>query len=252
VKRDASPVCVSLVTLHVSRLTQVLNVKTLNDLNDAITACRKCPRLVEYRERVARERRRMYRDQVYWGKPVPGWGDPRARLYVIGLAPAAHGGNRTGRVFTGDSSGDFLFAALYHAGFANQPDSVSRGDGLRLSDVYIGAAVRCAPPGNKPLPGEFANCHPYLYREFELLPRVRVLIGLGQIGFTAALGVLRAHGVRLPTPRPKFGHNVAYHFDEYVVIGTYHPSRQNTNTGRLTRAMFDAVFRRARKELAHP
>jgi uracil-DNA glycosylase family 4 len=226
--------------------------KTLDELNNAIVACRKCPRLVEYRERVAREKRRMYRDEMYWGKPVPGWGDPRARVYIVGLAPAAHGGNRTGRVFTGDSSGDFLFAALYRAGFANQAASVSRDDGLSLDDVYIGAAVRCAPPDNKPLPAEFANCHPYLQREFELLPGVRVLIGLGQIGFNAALGVLQAQGVPVPRPRPRFGHNVAYRLGKYTVIGTYHPSRQNTNTGRLTRAMFDAVFKRARKELAHP
>lgn len=221
----------------------------LDELNSEIVACRKCPRLVEYRERVAREKRRMYRGQPYWGRPVPGWGDAKARVYVVGLAPAAHGGNRTGRVFTGDSSGDFLFAALYRAGFANQPASVSREDGLKLSDVYIGAAVRCAPPDNKPLPGEFANCFPYLEREFSLLPNARVLIGLGQIGFTAALNVLRAHGVELTRPRPKFGHNAAYHLGKFVVIGTYHPSRQNTNTGRLTRKMFDAVFKRANKEL---
>lgn len=221
----------------------------LDELNSEIVACHKCPRLVEYRERVAREKRRMYRGQPYWGRPVPGWGDAKARVYIVGLAPAAHGGNRTGRVFTGDSSGDFLFAALYRAGFANQPASVSRDDGLKLSDVYIGAAVRCAPPDNKPLPGEFANCFPYLEREFSLLPNARVLIGLGQIGFNAALDVLRAHGVELTRPRPKFGHNAAYHLGKFVVIGTYHPSRQNTNTGRLTRKMFDAVFKRANKEL---
>jgi uracil-DNA glycosylase len=206
-------------------------------------------RLVEYRELVAKERRRMYRDQVYWGKPVPGWGDPQARVYIVGLAPAAHGGNRTGRVFTGDSSGDFLFAALYRAGFANQPTSVSRDDGLELTDAYIGAAVRCAPPDNKPLPAEFRNCHPYLVREFGLLPRARVLIGLGQIGFKAALDALREHGIELPRPRPRFGHNVAYRLGKYLVIGAYHPSRQNTNTGRLTCTMFDAVLRRAKKEL---
>lgn len=218
-------------------------------LNAAIVACRKCPRLVEYRERVARERRRMYRDEEYWGKPVPGWGDAKGRVYIVGLAPAAHGGNRTGRVFTGDSSGDFLFGALYRAGFANQPTSIARGDGLKLNDVYIGAAVRCAPPDNKPLPSEFANCHPYLEQEFGFLPNVRVLIGLGQIGFNAALKVLMAHGVALPAPRPKFGHNATYRIEKYSVIATYHPSRQNTNTGRLTRTMFDAVFKRARREL---
>ncbi|MGE5137906.1 MAG: uracil-DNA glycosylase [Rudaea sp.] len=222
----------------------------LSALNEAIVACRKCPRLVAYREQVALQKRRMYRSEEYWGRPVPGWGDPAARVYIVGLAPAAHGGNRTGRVFTGDSSGDFLFSALYRAGFANQPTSVTRDDGLKLTDVYIGAAVRCAPPDNKPLPSEFANCRPYLYREFELLPNACVLIGLGSIGFYAALDVLSAHGVALPRPRPKFGHNVLYRIGRYSIIGTYHPSRQNTNTGRLTRPMFDAVFKRARKELA--
>jgi uracil-DNA glycosylase family 4 len=213
-------------------------------------ACRKCPRLVVYREHVANEKRRMYRDEAYWGRPVPGWGDRQARIYIVGLAPAAHGGNRTGRVFTGDSSGDFLFSALYHAGLANQPTSVSRDDGLKLSDVYIGAAVRCAPPDNKPLPSEFANCHPYLQREFELLPNVRVLIGLGSIGFNAILNTLAEHNIVLPRPRPKFGHNVLYRIGKYSVIGTYHPSLQNTNTGKLTRAMFDAVFERAKRELS--
>ena len=223
---------------------------SFEELDREIVACRKCPRLVAYREQVALQKRRMYRSEEYWGRPVPGWGDPAARVYIVGLAPAAHGGNRTGRVFTGDSSGDFLFAALYRAGFANQPTSISRDDGLRLNDVYIGAAVRCAPPDNKPLPSEFANCRPYLYEEFELLPNVRILIGLGGIGFNAALDVLSAHGVALPRPRPRFGHNVLYRIGGYSVIGTYHPSRQNTNTGRLTRPMFDAVFKRARKELA--
>ncbi len=218
-------------------------------LNREITLCHKCPRLVAYREQVAHEKRRMYREQEYWGQPVPGWGDPQARIYLVGLAPAAHGGNRTGRVFTGDSSGDFLFAALYRAGFANRPTSVSRDDGLKLTDVYIGAAVRCAPPDNKPLPSEFTNCRPFLRREFTLLPNARVLIGLGQIGFNAALGLIEARGVELPRPRPKFGHNVCYRLGPYTVIGTYHPSRQNTNTGRLTAPMFDAVFERAKAEL---
>lgn len=193
----------------------------------------------------------MYRDDEYWGKPVPGWGDPHAHVYIVGLAPAAHGGNRTGRVFTGDSSGDFLFAALYRAGFANQPNSVSRGDGLQLIDAYVGAAARCAPPDNKPTPHEFSNCFPYLEREFEWLKNVRVLIGLGAIGFNAILRVLETHDVEIPKPRPKFGHNVLYHLDKYAVIGTYHPSRQNTNTGKLTVPMFDAVFENAKRELAH-
>lgn len=222
---------------------------TLRALNQHIIACEKCPRLVAYREQIARDKKRMYRGDDYWGKPVPGWGDPHARLYIVGLAPAAHGGNRTGRVFTGDSSGDFLFAALYRAGFANQPTSVARGDGLQLLDAYIGAAARCAPPDNKPTPQEFANCFPYLAREFELLKSARVLVGLGAIGFNAILKLLAARGVDIPTPRPKFGHNVMYRFGRYAVIGTYHPSRQNTNTGKLTAPMFDAVFDRARRVL---
>lgn len=222
----------------------------LDKLNLDIIHCYKCPRLVAYREQVAREKKRMYRDEEYWGKPVPGWGDPNARVYIVGLAPAAHGGNRTGRVFTGDSSGDFLFGALYRAGFANQPTSVARDDGLQLRDVYIGAAARCAPPGNKPTPQEFANCFPYLAREFELLKNARVLIGLGAIGFNAILKLLETHDVTLPKPRPKFGHNALYHIGKYSVIGTYHPSRQNTNTGKLTVPMFDAVFQNARGELS--
>ena len=225
-------------------------MNSLDSLNRKIISCRFCPRLVAYREQIARDKRRMYREDDYWGKPVPGWGDPHARVYIVGLAPAAHGGNRTGRVFTGDSSGDFLFAALYRAGFANQPTSVARGDGLQLIDTYIGAAARCAPPDNKPTPQEFANCFPYLAREFELLTNVRVLIGLGAIGFNAILKLLEAHHVLLPNPRPKFGHNALYRLDKYSVIGTYHPSRQNTNTGRLTAVMFDAVFETARRELA--
>lgn len=224
-------------------------MNSLQTLNNTIIACRRCPRLVAYRQQVARDKRRMYRDQEYWGKPVPGWGDPQARVYLVGLAPAAHGGNRTGRVFTGDSSGDFLFAALYRAGFANQPTSRSRDDGLKISDAYIGAAARCAPPENKPTPQEFANCNPYLQREFELLPNVHVIIGLGSIGFNAALDLLPRRGVPLPRPRPHFGHNVAYRLGPYTVIATYHPSRQNTNTGRLTARMLDAVFERARAEL---
>jgi uracil-DNA glycosylase family 4 len=224
-------------------------MNSLETLNNTIIACRRCPRLVVYRQQVARDKRRMYRDQEYWGKPVPGWGDPQARVYIVGLAPAAHGGNRTGRVFTGDSSGDFLFAALYRAGFANQPTSHHRGDGLQLRDAYIGAAARCAPPDNKPLSSEFANCFPYLAREFELLKNARVLIGLGAIGFNAILKLLASHNVALPRPLPKFGHNALYHIAKYSVIGTYHPSRQNTNTGKLTAPMFDAVFQNAKHEL---
>ncbi|HZQ05613.1 MAG TPA: uracil-DNA glycosylase [Anaerolineae bacterium] len=226
-------------------------MNTLSSLNQTIISCTKCPRLVAFREKVAVEKRRMYRGEEYWGRPVPGWGDPKARVYIVGLAPAAHGGNRTGRVFTGDSAGDFLFGALYRAGFANQPTSRARGDGLQLRDVYIGAAARCAPPDNKPLPSEFANCFPYLEREFEFLPNVRVLIGLGAIGFNAILKLLAAHRIVLPRPLPKFGHNAVYRIANYSVIGTYHPSRQNTNTGRLTAPMFDRTFQMARQELAN-
>ncbi len=225
-------------------------MNSLETLNNTIIACRRCPRLVAYREQIAREKKRMYRGEDYWGRPVPGWGDANARLYIVGLAPAAHGGNRTGRVFTGDSSGDFLFGALYRAGFANQPTSVSRDDGLKLRDVYIGAAARCAPPDNKPTPQEFANCFPYLAREFELLKNARVLLGLGAIGFNAILKLLASHNIALPKPIPKFGHNALYHIDTYSVIGTYHPSRQNTNTGKLTVKMFDAVFETAKRALA--
>jgi uracil-DNA glycosylase len=223
--------------------------QSLAELNRAIISCEKCPRLVVYRQAVAREKKRMYRGEEYWGKPVPGWGDPNARVYIVGLAPAAHGGNRTGRVFTGDSSGDFLFGALYRAGFCNQPTSVARDDGLQLRDVYIGAAARCAPPDNKPTPQEFANCFPYLSREFELLKNVHVVIGLGAIGFNAALQLLATHHITLPRPRPKFGHNAVYKIGDYTLIATYHPSRQNTNTGKLTKPMFDAVFQNARDHL---
>ncbi len=223
--------------------------RALNELNREIIACEKCPRLVAYRAQIARDKKRMYRNDAYWGKPIPGWGDPNARVFLVGLAPGAHGGNRTGRIFTGDSSGDFLFAALYRAGFANQPASVWRDDGLELIDTYIGAAARCAPPDNKPTPQEFTNCFPYLAREFELLKNVRVCIGLGAIAFGAILRVLEMRGIELPKPRPKFGHNVLYHIGSYVVVGTYHPSRQNTNTGKLTAPMFDAVFENAKRAL---
>lgn len=230
---------------------QRLRMNSLDKLNATIIRCTQCPRLVAYRQQIAREKKRMYRADAYWGKPVPGWGDENARVYIVGLAPAAHGGNRTGRVFTGDSSGDFLFGALYRAGFANQPTSISRDDGLQLRDVYIGAAARCAPPDNKPTPQEFANCFPYLAREFELLNNARVLIGLGAIGFNAILKLLESHAIELPKPRPKFGHNALYKIGNYSVIGTYHPSRQNTNTGRLTVKMFDTVFVNAKRELVN-
>jgi uracil-DNA glycosylase family 4 len=219
-------------------------------LTDEIVACRRCPRLVEWRERVAREKVARFRHEAYWGRPVPGFGDPEARILLVGLAPAAHGGNRTGRVFTGDASGDFLFAALYRAGLANQPTSRSADDGLTLDDVYISAAVRCAPPDNKPTPAERDACAPYLSRELALLERVRVLVGLGAYGWDAALRAMAANGAVPSTPaRPRFGHGAEIQVGRYVLLGTYHPSQQNTFTGKLTASMIDRVLARA-KEVA--
>jgi uracil-DNA glycosylase family 4 len=217
-------------------------VTDLEALERRITDCRRCPRLVEWRERVAREKRASFAGDEYWGRPVPGFGDPDARVFVLGLAPAAHGGNRTGRVFTGDRSGDWLFASLYRTGYANQPESVSADDGLELHDVWIAAAVRCAPPGNKPMPAERDACLPYAAEELELLPRVEAIVALGAFAWDAAL---RLHGgVR---PRPKFGHLAEAALpDERVLIGCFHPSQQNTFTGKLTEPMLDAVFERAR------
>ena len=214
-----------------------LNLVTLHA---RIVRCRQCPRLVRWRERVAREKKREFREWDYWGKPVPPFGDPRARLLIVGLAPAAHGGNRTGRMFTGDSSGNWLYAALHQFGFANQPTSIDRDDGLRLRDCYITAAARCAPPANKPTSTELDRCRPYLVQEIELLTRVRVVVTLGRIAHEA---FLKAKGLgRLP-----FGHGVeATLADGTVLISSYHPSRQNTNTGKLTRAMWERIFRRAR------
>jgi uracil-DNA glycosylase family 4 len=215
-----------------------------------IVNCRRCPRLVEYREQVARDKVRRFRDWEYWGRPVPSLGDAGARLLIIGLAPAAHGGNRTGRVFTGDRSGDWLYRALYKFGFANQPISVRRGDGLQLLDSYITAAIHCAPPGNKPLPSEFVNCRPYLLDELQRLKKVRVVVALGLIGFKAYLGARKQLGWPNPTPLPPFGHGLAARLpDGVTVISSYHPSQQNTQTGKLTEKMFDDVFRQARRIL---
>lgn len=215
-------------------------------LQDRIIACRLCPRLVEWRERVALDKVRRFADEIYWGKPVPSFGDPRARLLVIGLAPAAHGGNRTGRIFTGDRSGDWLFRALHKAGFANQPESVHRNDGLRLQDCYVTAAVRCAPPQNKPTPNENASCRPYLLRELELLKQVRVIVALGRLAFDAAVGSV---GLDEDSKRrPKFGHAAECNLARgTTLIASFHPSQQNTFTGRLTEPMFDRVFARARE-----
>jgi uracil-DNA glycosylase family 4 len=219
----------------------------LTAIQEGIAACERCPRLRRYCERVAAEKKRAYREETYWGRPVPGFGDPAAKLFVVGLAPAAHGGNRTGRVFTGDSSGDFLFRALHKAGFANIPTSTHLEDGLRLTDAYIAAAVRCAPPDNKPTPAEIARCLPWLGAEYDALPRVRVIVALGRIGFDAVLRLLADRGLAA-RPRPQFGHGAVHHLPAPfpVLIASYHPSRQNTNTGRLTEAMFDGVFTAAR------
>ena len=215
-------------------------------LTAEIVECRRCPRLVAWRERVAREKVARFRNETYWGRPVPGFGDPDARILIVGLAPAAHGGNRTGRVFTGDASGDFLFAAMYEVGLANQPVGRRPDDGLELHGAYIAAAVRCAPPGNKPLPSERDNCAPYLQSELALLEDVRVIVPLGAYGWEAALRAIAAVTGVDPRPRPTFGHGAEARVGRYVVVGSYHPSQQNTFTGRLTKPMFVSVLARAR------
>jgi len=215
-------------------------------LTHEIVECRACPRLVDWRERVAREKRAAFRDETYWGRPVPGFGDPAARVLIVGLAPAAHGGNRTGRIFTGDRSGDWLFGALHRTGYANQATSVSADDGLELRDAYVAAVVRCAPPANKPTPEERDRCMPYLVRELALLERVRVIVVLGKFAYDATARMLATSGSPLPSPRPPFGHGVEVASDRATVVGCYHPSQQNTFTGKLTESMIDDVFARAR------
>ena len=212
----------------------------------AIIACRRCPRLITWCAEVARVRKAAYRDQTYWGGPVPGFGDPRARLLLVGLAPGAHGANRTGRMFTGDRSGDWLYRALHKAGFASQPGSTGRDDGQRLTDAFITAIVRCAPPGNKPTTGERDACIGYFDRDLELLSRVRVLVCLGKFAWDGALARLKARGHQPDPPMP-FAHSAETRVGPYTVIGSYHPSQQNTFTGRLTEPMLDAVFTRARE-----
>ncbi len=214
---------------------------TLNALRDEIVGCRACPRLVAWREQVAAERRASFADQEYWGKPIPGFGDADARIVVLGLAPAAHGGNRTGRVFTGDRSGDFLYASMFRCGLANQPTSVHRDDGLALRDAYVTAAVRCAPPANKPTPDERDRCAPYFARELALLPRVRVVVALGQFAYDAACRLLAI------VPKPRFGHGAEATTPDgrIAVVCSFHPSQQNTFTGKLTPPMLDDVFRRS-------
>jgi uracil-DNA glycosylase family 4 len=223
-------------------------VAELEDLQDKIVRCRLCPRLVTWRDRVAREKTARFKDWEYWGKPNPSFGDPNARLLLVGLAPAAHGGNRTGRMFTGDRSGDWLYHTLHKFGFANQPTSVSRDDGLRLTGCYVTATCRCAPPANKLLPQEILNCRPYFLREIELLGRVRVVIGLGKVGFDNAFNAYRELGLTALKVRPKFAHGAVCKLNERVtLLGSFHPSQQNTFTGKLTQPMFDAVFRKAKR-----
>ena len=221
-------------------------VEEMRRLQAAVVDCRRCPRLVVFRQQVARDKVRRYRDETYWGKPLPGFGEPTATLLIVGLAPAAHGGNRTGRMFTGDRSGEFLFRALYAAGFANQPDSSHPDDGLRLRNCYITAAVRCAPPGNKPTAAEFEACRPFLVGEILLLERVRVVVTLGQIGFDAFLKAWAEAGRKPPARPPRFSHAAEVKLPgDVTLLASYHPSQRNTQTGLLTAAMFSGIFRRA-------
>ncbi|MGH7550496.1 MAG: uracil-DNA glycosylase [Gemmatimonadota bacterium] len=219
------------------------------DLERRITGCRRCPRLVAWRERVAREKRRAFADEEYWGRPVPGWGDPDGRLLILGLAPAAHGANRTGRMFTGDESGNWLYRALHRAGFASRPESVAMDDGLELIDCFMTAALRCAPPANRPTPEERRNCRPWLEAELDLLPRIRVIVALGQLAWDQALRIHRDRGHPVPAPKPRFGHGVEVGMEPEAprILASYHPSQQNTFTRVLTEPMLDAVFERARE-----
>jgi uracil-DNA glycosylase len=228
-----------------------VNATALAALESEIHECRRCPRLVAWREQVARERRAAFAAEEYWGRPIPGFGDPAARVLIYCLAPAAHGGNRTGRVFTGDRSGDWLFGSLHRTGFANQPTSTHRGDGLELHGAWIAAAVRCAPPANRPTPAERDTCLPWSVRELELLPELRLVVCLGGFAWDAALRLRAAAGIPAPRPKPRFGHDVM--FDDgspLPLLGCFHPSQQNTFTGRLTEPMLDAVFARARALVA--
>jgi uracil-DNA glycosylase len=223
-------------------------VTTVKQLDAEVSVCRACPRLVEWREEVAVVKRKSFADQPYWGRPIPGWGSERPRIVIVGLAPAAHGGNRTGRVFTGDRSGDFLFAALYRTGLANQAACVDAADGLALNDTRVAAAVRCAPPGNSPTPAERAACAPWLDAEWRLIgSEVRVIVALGAFAWRAALQMIRSAGGTVPTPVPQFGHGATAALGDVTLIGCYHPSQQNTFTGKLTPQMLDDIFRLARE-----
>ena len=232
---------------------QTASTQTLRELARVVVACRRCPRLRAHCRLVAAAKRRAYREWTYWGLPVPGYGDPRARVLVVGLAPGAHGANRTGRMFTGDGAGATLMAALHYAGFASQATATSRDDDLVLHDLYLTAAVRCAPPENRPTPGEIANCRSYLLTELRLLRRVRVVVALGRLAHDAFLRVAVQAGINVPRPRPAFAHGAAAHLTwerrALTLLDTYHPSRQNTQTGRLTQEMLEVIFRRARAEV---
>lgn len=220
----------------------------LAQLNSEVISCTRCPRLVEYRQRIALEKRRAYLHCEYWGKPVPGFGDPNARVLVLGLAPGAHGSNRTGRPFTGDASGKFMYPVLYDCGFANQSTATDRNDGLKLTDLYITAAARCAPPDNKPLPQELANCAPYLEREIDGLKKLTVIVALGKIGFDAYLNFLKRRGLIISRTGYLFSHGAKYEMpDGRILLASYHPSNQNTQTGKLTRPMFMNIFQEAAK-----
>jgi uracil-DNA glycosylase len=229
-----------------SKLKMASPSSLLNVLNSEVIACARCPRLVAYREQIAREKRRAYRDCEYWGKPVPGFGDPDARVLILGLAPGAHGSNRTGRPFTGDSSGKFMFPVLHETGFANQAIALDHNDGLQLHDLYITAAVRCAPPDNKPLPQELAECSHFLDRELAGLEKVKVVVALGKIGFDAYLNYLKRRGLLISRQSYPFKHGASYRLPEgKVLLASYHPSNQNTQTGKLTRQMFMEIFKEA-------
>jgi len=222
---------------------------SLKVIEEQVVGCRLCPRLVEWREQVGRDKRKSYREWDYWARPVPGFGDPAARLLILGLAPAAHGANRTGRVFTGDRSGDWLFAALHRAGFASQPTSTHMDDGLALTDVWVTASVKCAPPDNKPLPPERDACFPFAVAELAALPELRAMVCLGKFAWDNALRLLRQAGYAVPAPAPVFGHCAQARIGGLTLIGSYHPSQQNTFTGRLTEPMLDAVFAAARQAI---